>query len=65
MRHLGNVKYKNRNREYVYPSGGVGTPVGELFLPPDDATKVLGTIHNLSRTWRKQCELNQLCFEFL
>ena len=25
--------------------------LGELFLPPDDVTKILGTIQNLSRTW--------------
>lgn len=44
MQHFGDVKYKNRNREDVSPNAErdrMGTPV-TLFLPPDDATKILG-----------------------
>ena len=47
MGHLGNVKYKNRNRvENVYPNAERGgwalRSPGELFLPPDDVTKFSG-----------------------
>ena len=56
MGHFGNVKYKNRNRvEDVYPNADRGgwalRSPGELLLPPDDVTKILETIQNLSRTW--------------